>query len=330
MSVPQASARRTISAEYQSAWLSWVSATTGCIKALGSECTLAQVAGFSGYAFHQCIHPALCPSAPNMLDWDSLNWAARFLGRAPLSFYGGKCHTIKTADGETARHCKIAFEIALRETEAGRPCVIWGAYIPEFAIVVGTDADSYIVDSFKRLCGQEQPPVKFDELDAPGGIYVLAFPESATLDPDFADRWSLSRAVELWSRPNGKYNFGADSYDAWISALRGGTADGGGNAYNAACFAEAKCFAAEFLFEIAARRAFAEELLKLAATNYSKAAAEMKRVAEVYPFPGEWGMPVNKESPAVEEAAQALDSAKEAEVLAMNLIKEVVAMDWPN
>ena len=68
MSEVQPLKQSAIAAEYQSAWLSWVAATAGCLKALKTECTLAQVAGFSGYAFHQCVHPRLCPSGPTMLD----------------------------------------------------------------------------------------------------------------------------------------------------------------------------------------------------------------------------------------------------------------------
>jgi len=53
------------------------------------------------------------------------------------------------------------------------------------------------------------------------------------------------------SRPN--YQTGAAAYDPWTAELQAGWADAGGNSYNAACYAEGRRFAREFLERVARR-----------------------------------------------------------------------------
>ena len=155
--------------EYQPAWLTWVASTTTCLRALGSDCDLADVAGASGYAFHLCVHEVVCPSGPTVFNWSDLEGGIQYLGRSTLVFHGYECHSEGHIDDRTRAHCREAFEIARREIEAGRPCVMWGAYVPEFAVAVGVDSGSYLVSSFKGCVGEEQPPIPCEEVDAPGG-----------------------------------------------------------------------------------------------------------------------------------------------------------------
>ncbi|MEP0815262.1 MAG: hypothetical protein HRF49_11450 [bacterium] len=313
--------------EYAAGWISWVAATTGCLRALGASCDPADVAGYSGYAFHLCAHETLCPSGPTILDWESLGWGARFLGRSTLAYHSGQCHTGDFISDMTRGHCRTAFELARAEVEAGRPCVLWGAYIPEFCIVTGIEGESYIVESFKSCMGQEQPPIKFDELDAPGGAYVLAFPDEVKLKQSDGDKHAVFRALELWRRPRGKYAFGRDAYDLWMESLNAKRADGGGNAYNAACYAEGRRFAAAFLARAAERNPGVGGELNGAAGEYAKAAEAMAKVAKLFPFPGSWGTPVTDEN-AIGEACDALAVARDAESAAMDVLEKVAAMEW--
>ena len=85
-----------------------------------------------------------------MFPWDSLLPGVRRLGRSTLVFTGSECHSGKWKNDRTAAHCAAAFEFARREIDAGRPCVIWGAYIPEFAVVRAIEGDTYVVSSFKE------------------------------------------------------------------------------------------------------------------------------------------------------------------------------------
>jgi len=314
--------------EYAPAWLTWVAATTTCLRALGVECDQTDVAGFSGYAFHLCIHKELCPSGPTVLDWDALNWGVRYLGRSTKTFYSGQCHSEGYKSELTRGHCRSAFELAKSEIEAGRPCVIWGAYVPEFAACVGVDGDAYLVKSFKECINQEQPPIPFDEVNAPGGAYVLGFPNATSLKRLHADQHAVLRAVELARTPSSSYAYGPGAYDLWIESLKAHRADGGGNSYNAACYAEGRRFASEFFARMAKRNGFAAKELNRAAANCEKAADATAQVAKLFPFPGEWGKKINDDK-AIAEAGKLLKAAKDAESRAIGTLAKIAAMDWP-
>src|SRR5205085_1389163 len=134
-----------VAAKFECCWLSWVGAVTGCLKALGVDCDPADVAGHSGYAFVICIHQKICPSGPTMHSWDDLAAGVRRLGRSTQTFHAPECHIGERRNDRTRAHCRAALEAAKREIDAGRPCVINGAYLPEFAIVTDVRDDAYIV-----------------------------------------------------------------------------------------------------------------------------------------------------------------------------------------
>ena len=98
--------------QYHPAWLTWVASTTTCFRAVGIECDQADVAGFSGYAFHVCVHEALCPSAPTTLDWAQLSRGAHALGRATVEFRAPHGEASGAARDEA---CRGAYELVRRE-----------------------------------------------------------------------------------------------------------------------------------------------------------------------------------------------------------------------
>jgi len=53
------SPEKRIDVEYQPAWLTWLAATSTCLKALGVEHDMADLAGHSGYAFCLSVHEVL-------------------------------------------------------------------------------------------------------------------------------------------------------------------------------------------------------------------------------------------------------------------------------
>ncbi len=69
---------------YQPGWISWVAATTACLKALGVACDAADVAGHSGYAFLLNICEGVGPCGPTNFDMGRLLGGVRSLGRSAL------------------------------------------------------------------------------------------------------------------------------------------------------------------------------------------------------------------------------------------------------
>lgn len=323
--------------EFKPSWLSWVGATTTCLNALGLDCDLADVAGMSGYAFHMAINTELCPSGPTMLDLGILERGVHVLGRGTMSYscsdtHGGR-HDGKDdefTNDRTRAHCRVVHELAHQEVAAGRPCVIWGAYLPEFAVVYGFDADGkYLVKSIKKHCGEPEPPLAYDELDAPGGPYLLAFP--APVAPSYVQPWgdqlAVGRAAQLLKQPSmlADYGTAVQAYDTWIAALESGKLLDFGNAYNAQCYCEGKAFARDFLPRVAERNPLVAEPLNRAAEAYRDVAAAMKRVGELFPFPpGK-----QSEDPQVRaKAIPLLKEAQAAESRAADSLSKAVRMQW--
>ncbi len=313
---------------YPGAWLSWVSAVTGCLNALGVECDMADVAGQSGYAFHTGIAPDLCPSGPTVLDWDGLNWGPRALGRSTSCFYSGECFTGEYRNDRTRAHAREAFEFAKREIEGGRPCVMWGAYVPEFAVCYGIEGDAYLVKSFKKFLNEPEPPIAWDEIDAPGGPYVLAFPTPTEFDQRRKDKEALINAVRYFKFEYRPYAHGEAAYDLWADALKAKRAHSMGNAYCCACYAEGRAFAGKFIKRVAERNEFAREELEESAAKLTEAELALIEMVKLFPFPGEADKKVVDDE-AIGKAVEYLEEAKKADAKAMKLIEKVARMDWP-
>jgi hypothetical protein len=328
MSEQSGTVRVPMNVVWTPAWLSWVAATTTCLRSLKVECDLVDVAGMTGYAFHLVVARGLCPSGPTVFDWGALLPGVWRLGRATSIFQVG-CWARPKESEAVREQFREAHAMARREVTAGRPCVLWGAYLPEFAAVVGVTDDSYLVKSCLECMGKEQPPIPFDGLDAPGGAYILAFPLAAEAPLADADRRAIAQAVARFRTPSSDPNYqsGAAAYDRWIEELQNRRADAGGNSYNAACYAEGRRLAREFLERVSGRNPSVARLLGAAAQEYAAAAEAMQQVAALFPFRAQYGSLVEDE-PAIREAAQALRKARDAESLAVDQLAAVVAMDW--
>jgi hypothetical protein len=306
---------------YVPAWLTWVSSTTGCLNALGVDCDAVDVAGYSGYAFVMSVAEDLCPSGPTVFDWGLLVRGITGLGRSAHAFWG-------EGSAEDPDHCRTAYDLVASEVKAGRPCVLWGTYVPEFGIAVGVHDDKYLVRTFKPFAGEPEPPIPFDELQAPGGVYVLTFPAAVKTPKEETDRSAIHHAVEMlnhtWGDP--EYRMGREAYDFWIAALEADKADAFGNSYNAQCWAEAKRFARDFVGRLAARNENVAEPLHRAQVAYAEAADAMGKVAQLFHFPDTENKVGDPENRA--KAVAALKVAKAADERAATAMAEAAKL-WP-
>jgi hypothetical protein len=77
----------------------------------------------------------------------------------------------------------------------------------------------------------------------------------------------VSEAVERFRGPApcALYRYGAAAYDLSIQELKARRADAGGGGYTAACYAEWRAFARDFLGRVARRNPLVEEALDCAA-----------------------------------------------------------------
>jgi hypothetical protein len=317
--------------EYEFAWLTWVASAMGCLKAAGVDCDHAEVAGYSGYAFMLNVADEMCPSGPTAFDWGLLHRGVSFLGRSTLVFHGAHCPCEMKTEADTARvraEMRAAYEMVEREIAAGRPCVIWGTYDPDFGIAVGVEDDTYLVETFRRGTDEPQTPIPYDGLVTPSGAYALAFPTVIEVPRRQGDREALRHAVTMLNYTNGdaKYANGEAAYDRWIESLDRGDAAPHGNSYNAHCWAEARRFARDFLARVSTRNRDVSDSLAPAIAAYGEVVEPLDRLTDLFPFPD---ADRKVEDPQVRaQAIEHLRAAQAAETRAAAALARAVEM-WP-
>jgi hypothetical protein len=307
---------------WKPAWLSWVGSTTTCLEALGVACDRADVAGHSGYAFALSINEGLCPSGPTSLDWAALATGVLNLGRTTVAFVSGDCYTRDRRSDRTRAHARAVLDLVRRETEAGRPCVVWGLGVPEFGVVRGVEGEEYLC-----VAGGPTPErLRWDGIEAPGGPYALAFPTPMECSWN-TDRDAVRRAVMMMSRPDWgpKWTCGDSAYASWIAQLGDRAASRFGGSYNAQCWAEGRAHARDFLERAAGRQADIPAL-RAAHAALVESAAALREVAALFPFTQEPGK-VN-DGAAIEAAVGHLRRARDADGHALVALREALAV-WP-
>jgi hypothetical protein len=303
-------------------WLTWVGATTRCLQALGVETDDVEVAGVSGYAFALSVNRGLCPSGPTCLDWMALGTGVSALGRTALCFNPCDCFTKDSRNERTLVHARTAFELATREVEAGRPCVVWGLGMPEFGVVRGVEDEAYLC-----LGGGPTPErLRWDELDAPGGPYFLGFP-TANLVAKWRYRFAIGRAVDMMTRQSMWTGLvtGLPAYDAWAATLAARAAGLFGNSYNAQCWAEARAFAREYVGRVAQLHPRVAGLPEAHAALRDVSDA-MAVVAELFPFTFDQGNV--DDAQVISTARDRLGVARAAEERAIAALRTAIAA-WP-
>jgi hypothetical protein len=261
------------------------------------------------------VHRNLCASGPTSFDWTRLHWGVNLLGRATESYFAFCKGEGNIGAGPCEESARAMHVVVGKEIQAGRPCVIWGAYKPEFAAVVGVEDGRYIVKSYREHTGEEQPPIPFDALECGGTWYALAFPAATRVNPEFADHDAVARAARVLTRRDVLQDYAGSlrGYGSWIRALEAHRAEAPGNSYNSHCYAEAKGFAHEFLKRLAARNTGPVEPLSLAAERYGEVAATMRQLADLFSFPdgGEIERPDIRQQ-AIEHLKRAMETEAKA------------------
>jgi hypothetical protein len=306
---------------YLSAWLTWVGSTTTALTGMGIDCDRAEVAALSGYAFILNIaEQQCCVSGPTAFNWTPLLHGLRAFGVEPIVFQPSVCqHPVKALREMEAR---ALFERVKAEIDAGRPAVLWGTHCPEFGVAVGYDGDDYLVCSFKS---HEEPRIRYDALQTPGGFYGLFLPPGPALDRRMVELEALHHAAAWMRGSDGSlgrtHTLGLGAYDAWIRCIERGDADEFGHAYNLAAWQEGRKQAAEWLARIAPKHPAATTELERAAVAYLRAADRMEQACCITPFPG--GGLANASNR--EKVAGLLRAAAEAETLGVEALESALA-----
>jgi len=294
------------------AWLSYTGTVAGCLRALGVDCDIVDVGGYSGYAFivnvtRQGTHvsgPTALPTTSETSEgdyvWNEIIRGTERLGWTVEKYHDpGDCEILgrEPTVEERARARKL-FEKVKEEIDGrDRPVVVWGLPVPDYGVAVGYDDDSYIVTTVYGE-GKLEEPVPYDRLQAPGRIQALFFREKIERKPEVTDREAAERAVRFASmtRSDPTWIMGPAAFDAWADALPSllGAQEYwsayGGNSYVGECVRESRYMAREFLKRLAARyHGSQSKRLQEASRHYGEELKLMEEYTRI--FPHEWPIP---------------------------------------
>lgn len=286
--------------EYQPCWLSYTGAVAGSLKALGTECDIVDVGGYSGYAFMiNVFKETTCPSGPTALTdkvWEMIHKGTEMLGWKMEHWFDNTPYPMKEGAPTPEEHEKVKklFEKVKKEIEEkDRPVVLWGLVIPEYGIVKGYQGNSYLVSTFRKLTepGKPEDPVAYHELKAPGCLDAYFFKDKIKVDRQKTDRQALERAINFatGSVPvHNKYVAGPAALDEWANQLENLPNDKliyMGNSYVGNCVAEGRAMSAAFLKRLAKRlKGKQSKHLLDAAKSYEQGAELMEQFNKVFPF----------------------------------------------
>jgi beta-lactamase regulating signal transducer with metallopeptidase domain len=311
-------------------WMTQPGGYVACSRYLGMEHSPAWLYGGSAFAFALNVHRVLCPSGPTAWRDQECNRLARGLGleiEALLAFAG---------EENAARKREAHFERARQALEAGLPIIGWEMDIPDYYVVCGYDAEgNYLFrdfdDSIRRIHHSKLGDTGI------GAHYLMIVRPGEAAEDSTVVRQALEFALQVAAGGHGhggEYATGLAGYDRWIQALArpeavlAGEHSGRGMAYNAACWAECRRHAADFLKE-ARERLGAESLdgdLARAIEHYGTVAARLGEVPKLFPMDPAQGEAMRErlhDASRRARAIEALRAARDAEGKGLRVLARV-------
>jgi hypothetical protein len=269
----------------------------GALRALGIDCDIADVGGYSGYSFIINVAKGVtCPSGPTALPpatWIEIQKGTENLGYAIETFahpggYPAEEGKPTTEEIEIAKRLfeKIKLEIDTKD----QPVVVWGLVIPEYGIVKGYEGNSYLTSTYRSIIKQPETPILYYDLKAPGCLEAFFFRNKTKLDSNTVDKEALERAIQFAckARAHDNYVSGPAALEEWANVLEKLSDEKQnymGNSYVAACTWESRCMNTEFLKRLSNKHKGKQtKHLLNAADCYQKSAALMKEFTTIFPF----------------------------------------------
>ena len=136
----------------------------------------------------------------------------------------------------------------------------------------------------------------------------------------FADDFKSSPAAWVFQ----SYQAGTAGFDLWMSALKNNRADGLGNSYNAAVWAECREFAEKFMIEAEQRiGGDLKQLLKDGAEHYGVVARSLAEFTKLFPFPGRDND--TRDQDRCQQGIQLLNKARDGEEKALDVVSDILS-----
>lgn len=304
-------------------WTSLAGCIHGCLTYLGQDISPAWLFGGTGHAFIINMNKdGSCPSGPTAWVTTPFFNLGKNLGWRIEGVFGDK-----RRPGFDALK-RQAWELVKASLDSDLPVVGWELAIPEFYVVDGYDDAGYYFHGPAAEMGPSPKP--WDELGESeiGMLEIFSIQpcqpaeDRKTIHDALAFALAFNRGNPEWVLP--EYLAGQAAYQAWIEALESGRAMRMGHAYNAAVWEECRSQAVTFLREAKGRlQGELEGAFEGAIQAYGETAAQLKLVAERYPFfQNNTREPVG-ENPTSQEAADCLQLAMAAEAEGSAYLEEI-------
>lgn len=315
---------------WQPMWVSHLGCIKGSLDFLGKDISDAWLFGGTGHAFIMNIHKDVCPSGPTAFNAEMIFHLGRNIG-----FDSENVFATKTMKQFTTVQ-KQAWKRTRTAIDQGYPCVGWELDIPEYYVVYGYDELGYYYSG--PLCDEGTGPCKWNTLgDTEIGVLNMSVIKPAESAGDrktvretleFAYTFSTTRR---WLNEN--YYSGLEAYDRWIAALENKTADGAGNAYNAAVWNECRGQAVDFLKEAQQRLAgVCDAEFNEAIAHYETVSRSLQEVALLFPFLNTTAaekIAYVKNDQRIAEAVKSLKRAREAEKNGLQSLQTIISALQP-
>ena len=313
--------------EWEPRWVTHLGCLMGCLDCLEIDVTCGWLFGGTGHAFMLNIHEELCPSGPTAWKAGVIHKLGKNIGYEVEGIVGFKSRE----DFSVLQ--KRAWDTVRKAIDEGIPCFGWELDIPEYYAIYGYDDVGY---HFKGpMCDNGKGPLSWEKLGDTGigVVEVYAVRPGAKAEDAKTVREALQFALEAADGADQyvheNYSGGLSGYETWISALEAGKAGGFGMAYNAAVWAECRQSAASFLRE--AQVKLDDGLATLfdeGIAHYDVVSQELTTVSETFPF-----LNTSEEEKQAhiqdldrrKKAANALKTAREAEVKGLKVLEQIVA-----
>jgi len=308
-------------------WVTHLGCLKGCLDYLKIELTDAWLYGACGHAFVINVHEVLCPSGPTAWHTGPMTALFAHVGAQVEVIFAHKSQE-NFAEVQELTWSKVRAAI-----DEGLPCYGWELEIPEFYVITGYDNVGYIYRGPGCCDGKGPTPWRKLGDTGIGVVWVMIVKPGTAADDAATVKAALEFAPKHAENPKEwifpKYRAGPAGFDLWIKALRDGTADGFGTAYNAAVWAECRHFAVGFLKEAKARlggRAAAH--FDDAIARYEVVAKNLAEVAETFPFlnvSDEQKKANVKDETRLKKAVACLEAARQAEAEGLKALAKIVA-----
>lgn len=288
--------------------------------------SLVDVMGITGHAFRINIDPDhIDVAGPTMFP-------GGYLIRRNLCNLGFISSLSDTEKPFTPEKVEKVLALIQQSIDKGIPAIVFDLFIPEFGLIYGYDDDKQL---FHAKDVSKEGTLSYSAfVESRNMLWVTTISESLPHSKYEILRMALDMIVEHargreWQHIfEGDYMIGLAGYDAWISCMQRRKADPFGNAYNISVISDAREFAVQFLRELVIRwngenvvERTVRKMAAEAASHYSKSAAALVVMRELFPFPN-GGRP---DEPAVaDRAVELLQEAKEAELRGVEVLERLL------